>query len=114
MITSGSASMLNRTILLGSQVMSSYCDVNTSLTPSLKRKLSLTIYFMYLFVCLSLLRNLLLRLESRGGSLVVFTLSSRWLLEIVFSSGWSVVITLVLVSRQNRKALWNRPLFELV
>lgn len=69
---------------------------------------------MYLFVGLSLLRNLLLRLESRGGSLVVFTLSSRWLLEIIFSSGWSVVITLVLVSRQNRKALWNRPLFELV
>lgn len=68
---------------------------------------------MYLFVGLSLLRNLLLRLESRGGSLVVFTLSSRWLLEIVFSSGWSVVVTLVLVSRQNRKALWNRPLFEL-
>ena len=69
---------------------------------------------MYLFVGLSLLRNLLLRLESRGGSLVVFTLSSRWLLEIDFSSGWSVVITLVLVSRQSRKALWNRPLFELV
>ena len=39
---------------------------------------------MYLFVGLSLLRNLLLRLESRGGSLVVFTLSSRWLLEIFF------------------------------
>lgn len=34
MITSGSASMLNQTILLGSQVMSSYCDVNTSLTLS--------------------------------------------------------------------------------
>ena len=48
MITSGSASMLNQTILLGSQVMSSYCDVNTSLTlsfPKFKEKIILNYPF---------------------------------------------------------------------
>ena len=53
MITSGSASMLNQTILPGSQVMSSYCDVNTSLTlsfPKFREKIILN-YLFHVSLC---------------------------------------------------------------